>query len=181
MPDPIIIISYDLAWPALFDALAGTIRTALGSAAIRIDHIGSTAVAGLAAKPIIDVQISVTGLEPMEPYRGPLEAVGFVWRTDNEDRTKRYFREPPGTRRIHIHVRRHGSFQQQFALLFRDYLRCHAQDAARFEAEKRRLAEVHRGSRNAYVTAKGPVIWEVMQRADTWAQWRGWEPGPTDA
>ena len=65
---------------------------------------------------------------------------GYVYRADNTERTKRYFREPPGEPRTHIHVRRAGSFSEQFPLLFRDYLRTHADDAAAYENLKRSLS-----------------------------------------
>lgn len=179
MSDPIIVVPYDPAWPALFKQLGARLRGALGGGALRIDHIGSTAVAGLSAKPVVDVQISVAALEPMEPYRAPLEALGLRWR-DKPDRTKRYFREAPGSRRTHIHVRRAGSWSEQFSLLFRDYLRAHPVEAARYAELKDRLAGIHRDEREAYVEAKRPFIWEVMGRATQWSQATGWEPGPPD-
>src|SRR5262245_11402536 len=91
------IAPYSEEWPAIFRALGSSLRQALGDVAIRIDHIGSTAVPGLAAKPIIDVQISVASFEPLDAYRLPLAQLGFVFRADNAERTKRYFREPAGT------------------------------------------------------------------------------------
>ena len=145
---------------------------ALGSVALRIDHIGSTAVPGLAAKPIIDIQISVASLDPVEAYSGNLQKVGFVWRPDNPERTKRYFREVPGQKRTHIHVREHGSFSEQFALLFRDYLRNHAEDRMLYESEKRALANCF--NREAYTAGKAPVIWDIMGRAHHWAARTGW-------
>jgi len=69
----IIIVPYDPAWPALFRQIGGRLREALGDVALRIDHIGSTAVPGLAAKPIIDVQVSVAALEPTDPFRAQRE------------------------------------------------------------------------------------------------------------
>lgn len=181
MADPIVVVPYDPGWPPLFRQLGDRLRAALGGVALRIDHIGSTAIAGMSAKPIVDVQVSVAALEPMEPYRTPLEALGFRWRADNEDRTKRYFREPPGSPRTHLHVRRAGSWSEQFALLFRDYLRAHADDAAAYAELKHRLAAQHRDQREAYVEAKRPFIWQVMERATEWSQATGWEPGPSDA
>src|SRR5687768_10521599 len=121
--DPVEIVPYDPEWPLRFRHLASELRAALGDAALRIDHIGSTAVPGLAAKPIIDVQISVAELEPMTGYRARLEELGYRWRSDNPDLGKRYFREREGQPRTHVHVRPAGSFAEQFALLFRDYLR----------------------------------------------------------
>jgi GrpB-like predicted nucleotidyltransferase (UPF0157 family) len=99
------------------------LHDALGPVALRIDHIGSTSVPGLAAKPVIDIQISVADFEPLDAYRLPLERLGYIFRSDNPERTKRYFRETLGQRRVHIHVRRAGSFSEQFALLFREYVR----------------------------------------------------------
>jgi GrpB-like predicted nucleotidyltransferase (UPF0157 family) len=153
----------------------------LGTVALRIDHIGSTAVPGLAAKPIIDVQISVASFEPFDTICTPTEGLGYAWRADNPDRMKRYFREAPGMRRTHIHVRRAGSWSEQYALLFRDYLRTHDEDAARYAALKRELAERFRHERHTYTDAKGPFLWETMVKADAWAQEIGWEPGPSDA
>ena len=148
---------------------------------MRIDHIGSTAVPGLAAKPVIDIQISVASFDPLEAFRAPLEALGYAYRADNTERTKRYFREPAGSSRTHIHVRRAGSFSEQFALLFRDYLRATPEVAAEYEALKQRLAARHRDERRAYTEAKVPFFWEVIRRADEWAQKHGWSPGPSDA
>src|SRR6516164_9263904 len=121
MAQVVEICPYDPAWPSLFAALGVRLRDALGSVALRIDHIGSTSVPGLAAKPIVDVQVSVAVLDPVHAYREPLERLGLVVRAQSTDRTKGYDREAPGTRRTHIHVRLAGSWAEQFALLFRDY------------------------------------------------------------
>lgn len=111
----------------------------------------------------------------------PLEGLGYVYRADNPERTKRYFREPPGTPRTHIHVRKLGSFSQQFPLLLRDYLRAHPAELPPYEDLKRRLAAQHPHDGAAYTEAKLPWFWETILRADAWAQATGWEPGPSDA
>jgi GrpB-like predicted nucleotidyltransferase (UPF0157 family) len=175
------IVEYDPAWPVLFGELGQTLRAALGAVALRIDHVGSTAVPGLAAKPIIDVQISVAAFDPLKAFKDPLEKLGYVYRADNPERTKRYFREPPGSRRTHLHVRRAGSFSQQIPLLLRDYLRTHAQAAIEFGTVKRRLAGQFPFARSGYTDAKASYVWEIIRRADEWAQLQGWEPGPSDA
>ncbi|MFE7332165.1 GrpB family protein [Streptomyces sp. NPDC057565] len=170
MAEPIEIVTYDPAWPAMFARTGAGMREALGDAAARIDHIGSTSVPGLVAKPVIDIQISVASLEPTDRFVVPLTGMGFVYRADNPERTKRYFREPPGQRRTHLHVRQLGSFSQQFPLLFRDYLRCHATAAAEYAAVKRRCAAAFRNDRPGYVQAKDACVWDIVRRADTWAQ-----------
>jgi GrpB-like predicted nucleotidyltransferase (UPF0157 family) len=179
-PHRIEIVAYDPAWPGRFAELGRELRGGLGNIALRIDHIGSTSVPGLAAKPIIDLQVSVASFEPLEAFRKPLERLGYVYRADNPERTKRYFREPPGRQRTHVHVRRAGSFSEQWALLFRDYLRAHRAVAAEYEAVKRRLAIRFPDDRQAYTDAKGPFLWEIIRRADEWAQAQGWLPGPSD-
>lgn len=87
---------YDAEWPELFRRFARELRAALQHRANRVDHIGSTSIVCMSAKPILDIQISVTSLEPVEEYKASLESVGFNWRADNPDLTKRYFREVPG-------------------------------------------------------------------------------------
>jgi GrpB-like predicted nucleotidyltransferase (UPF0157 family) len=176
----IFVVPYDHRWPERFRQLSGRLRAALGPAALRIDHIGSTAVPHLSAKPVIDLQISVAALEPVEGYRHRIEALGFIWRAGNTDRMKRYFREVPGARRTHIHVRRAGSWSEQFALLFRDYLRQNPAEAERYAALKIALATQYPDDWHAYTSAKEPFIWETIRRADAWAHNLGWEPGPAD-
>lgn len=181
MPERITVVSYDPEWPHLFHSLGRRLRMRLQELAERIDHIGSTSIPGMAAKPILDIQISVRSLEPMESYKAALEAEGFVWRADNPDLTKRYFRESPGRPRTHIHVRQSGSWSEQFALLFRDYMRTHPDDAAAYAELKYRLAAEYPTDREGYVEAKGPSLWEAMRRATDWSQQAAWQPGSSDA
>jgi len=181
MSDPIAVVPYDPVWPEIFRQLGARLRAELGGVALRIDHVGSTAVPGLAAKPIVDVQISVARLEPLEPFRSPLQAAGFVYRPSTTERTKRYFREPPGQRRTHVHVRRAGSFSEQLPLLLRDFLRARPAAARDYGQHKQALAARFAHDRHGYLDAKIPITWEVLRHADQWAQETGWEPGPSDA
>jgi GrpB-like predicted nucleotidyltransferase (UPF0157 family) len=175
------VVAYDARWPALFLEEGQAIRAALGDVALRIDHIGSTAVPGLVAKPIVDIQISVAAFEPLDAFRVPLERRGYVYRADNTERTKRYFREPPSTRRTHIHVRRAGSFSEQLTLLFRDFMRTHPAWARRYADLKTALAERYAKDRHRYTEEKRPFTWNVLAEADEWAQRTGWSPGRSDA
>ncbi|OWR29867.1 hypothetical protein CDO73_12345 [Saccharibacillus sp. O23] len=178
MKESVIIVPYDDAWPDEFDRIARILRQHLGGHALRIDHIGSTAVPVLHAKPVIDIQVSVAKLEPMT-YQGAIEAAGYRYRADNEDRTKRYFREQEGRRRTHIHVREAGSWSEQFALLFRDFLRADEVYRQEYAEEKqalaRRYSQPH--ERESYVAGKDPIIWRIIQEASEWSQRTGWRPG----
>lgn len=176
----IAIVPYEAGWPQHFRELAREIRRALGDAVLRIDHIGSTSIPGLAAKPIIDIQVSVASFEAFDRLREPMEANGYIWRGGNADLTKRYFRESPGSARTHVHVRIRGSWSEQFALLFRDYLRAHPDVAAEYATIKRDLARQYREDRHRYTEAKEPFIWGVMRRASAWSQETGWQVGPSD-
>lgn len=106
------IHDYKPSWADEFQHIGSSLRHALGDVAHRIDHIGSTSVVGLAAKPVVDVQISVQALEPVDAYLPQLEALGYRWRKDNPEKAKRYFREATGGRRTHLHVCKRGSWQE---------------------------------------------------------------------
>jgi len=179
MTEPIIVVPYDPNWKREFEDIGIRVRKALGDIAIRIDHIGSTSVVGLDAKPVIDIQISVSALEPMT-YKPLLANIGYFHRIDNPDKTKRYFREDHGQRRTHIHVRELGSWAEQFALLFRDYLREHPAACSEYAKVKYELMERFRNQREAYVDQKNPIIWKIMRMASQWSQEMGWKPGKTD-
>jgi len=180
MPDEIIVVPYKNNWKNEFIETGSKIRDELGTLADRIDHIGSTSIEGLDAKPIIDIQVSVPSLEPKELYKGSMERIGFRHRVENKDLTKRYFREAPGNKRVHIHVRQSGSWSEQCSLLFRDYLRCHPADCTRYAEEKYRLMVLYRHNRQKYVEEKEPVVWDILRRAGKWSQDVGWKPGITD-
>jgi GrpB-like predicted nucleotidyltransferase (UPF0157 family) len=168
-------------WAAEFARRGAGLRRALGARALRIDHIGSTSVTGLGAKPIVDIQVSVADFEPLDALVAAMADLGYVWRSRNPELTKRYFRETPGEKRCHVHVRLAGHWSQQWALLYREYLRAHQDAAAAYEAEKRRLAVVHADDGQAYTDAKGDFMWATIRAADDWAQATGWRAGPSDA
>ena len=181
MKEAVIVVPYDGKWQTEFVEIAKRLRETIGDEALRIDHIGSTAVPGLDAKPVIDIQISVKSLEPMT-YRSALEAAGYRHRADNPDLTKRYFRETEGMRRTHIHVCEAGSWSEQFALLFRDFLRQSEKWRRVYAAEKHALAEHYSAphERDFYVDGKDPIIWHIMQEASRWSKDTGWRPPASD-
>ncbi|KOY15953.1 GrpB family protein [Paenibacillus xylanivorans] len=181
MEDQWRIATYDAAWRQMFLETGMTLREALGETAVRIDHVGSTSIVGMDAKPIIDIQISVTNYDGLLNYKHEIEAVGFVFREENPDKTKRYFREIPGSRRTHVHVRQAGSFSEQMNLLFRDYLREHPEERLNYAEEKHRLMALYKDQRPKYVEGKGPMVWSILEKAHIWSQEIGWQPAKSDA
>jgi len=165
------IAPYDPAWPAMFEAEAAKLRQLLGDRAIRVEHVGSTSVPGLAAKPVIDIQVSVATLEPRGLYVGPLASLGYRHLALGEfDLVYPFFQKPtewPCSHHVHLCVR--GSRQERDHLAFRDYLRRHAAVAAEYLALKRDLALRHHGatheSRERYSLAKSEFIASVLERA----------------
>lgn len=149
-----VVTSYQSHRVHEFTQIARHIRDLVGPAADRIDHIDSTAIPGLAAKDVIDIQITVSDLDEADGLTNPLRDAGFRQgtafeydvfhkkaETDRELR-KLYMREPEGERRAHIHIRELGRFNQQYALLFRDYLRSSEDVRAEYELLKRRASQL---------------------------------------
>ena len=164
------LVSYNSAWPAEFEAEAVRLGRALGAIALRIDHHGSTSIPGLAAKPIIDIQVSVEALQPIERYGEPLQAIGYFHLRHPDDSFCPFFHRPaqwPHTH--HVHVVQAGGVEEQRTLLFRDYLRDHGEVAREYEQLKRRLLNQLEStsdkSREAYARAKTDFIEAIIARA----------------
>ena len=165
-----IIVAYDPRWPHQFEAERARIGRALGALALRIDHNGSTAVPGLAAKPIIDIQISVARLEAIATYADRLAPLGYVHMPHEDDAVCPFFHRPaqwPHTH--HVHLVEAGGDEERRTLAFRDYLREHEPVAREYETLKRALAgtfgEHDAASREAYANAKGDFIAGVLSLA----------------
>ena len=173
--DPVAIVAYDPLWPSRFAAWRDRLADGIGSTAVRIEHIGSTAVPGLAAKPVVDIQVSVPDVADEASYVAAIESVGFGLRYRNESLGWRYFRPPPGLpRAAQVHVCSVGSESERLHLLFRDYLRAHHAEADAYAAAKRAAAARHREDRIAYTDAKDTYIHPALRRAAAWARETGW-------
>jgi GrpB-like predicted nucleotidyltransferase (UPF0157 family) len=161
------VVPYDPGWPGAFEAEAGRLRTALGTMALRIDHHGSTSVAGLSAKPIIDVQVSVAALQPIAAYGVRLEAIGYVHVPDPDDSFCPFFHRPQKwPHSHHVHVVERGGLEERRTLAFRDYLRDHPDAARDYDRLKRDLARQFmasdRESLEAYARAKTDFVERVV-------------------
>ncbi|MCD9197346.1 GrpB family protein [Aeromicrobium wangtongii] len=156
----IVIADPDPAWAQRYERERRRIVAALGDRVLRVDHIGSTSVPGLAAKPVIDIDLSVADPDDEAAYVPDLEAAGYVLRV--REPGHRMLRTPE--RDVHVHVCALGSEWETRHLVFRDWLRAHPDDRQRYEDVKRSLAGVWDDS-NAYADAKSDVIADIMRRA----------------
>ena len=124
-----------------------------------VEHIGSTAVPGLPAKPIIDLQLSVARIDPVEAYREPLERLGYLFVPDPESPDFHLFARPAERPRTHhLHVCESGSDHERRHVAVRDFLRAHPDAAAEYEALKRSLAAEHPQDRLAYIEGKAAFM-----------------------
>ncbi len=168
--DPIVIVGYDESWPAAFDVAAAELRVVLEPWIVDIEHIGSTAVPGLAAKPVIDIQVGVESLRATPQIVAAIEGLGYEYVADFERElpNRRYFRRSSGTgvSTHHIHlVERSDHGWWDGHILFRDWLRAHVADRDRYAELKRSLAVDYRDDRAGYTDAKSAFITGIVERA----------------
>jgi GrpB-like predicted nucleotidyltransferase (UPF0157 family) len=148
------VVPYSDLWPLLYAEEANRLRGALGGTLRLIEHVGSTAVPGLAAKPIVDIAVSVESFDDLDV--AALEKLGYTYVAEFEDELpdRRYFRRPGF--HVHVYEREHEEFLD--FLRFRDYLRTHREDARDYGELKLRLASELRDRREEYQAAKAPYI-----------------------
>lgn len=158
------LTDYNSQWPLLFEQESALIAEALGDDVIDLQHIGSTSVPGLRAKPIIDILVAVESFAPVENYARRLEPLGYHYHSQEDDAERLFFWK--GTPRTHhLHIVEYATWEHQRHLLFRDYLRAHPDIARWYEDVKRELAEAFKGNRPAYTKGKTAFIKSIMARA----------------
>lgn len=166
--EPMEIVDHDPGWADRYERWRALIKEALGGSALRIEHVGSTSVPGLPAKPVIDVQVSVADPLLESDYVSQLEAAGLQLRT--RDDVHRFFRPfPDRPRDVHVHVCGVGSEWEHDHLLFRDYLRTHPDACGDYAAAKWQAVERWRDDRIAYTDAKTESILAILDDARRWA------------
>jgi GrpB-like predicted nucleotidyltransferase (UPF0157 family) len=172
-PMPVLVVPYDPGWPERFEAWRGRLAGLLGPVACRIEHVGSTSVPGLAAKPIVDIQVSVADMDNENDYAPPCEAAGLQLRFRDDEH--RYFQPTPARPRdVHVHVCQQGGDWERLHLLFRDYLRASAAARDAYVAAKHAAARLWADQGAAYTEAKSDVILGLLDQAETWAEATGW-------
>jgi len=163
MGTPICVSDYDASWPQRYDNLAEVIRSVAGTRIPHLEHIGSTAVPGCAAKPIIDIMGGVTALADADAARMDLESIGYSYVDKYEDVMpyRRYFVQPG----VHLHVveTRHEFWARHLAS--RDWLRTHDSDRDAYAALKREFAARFRYDGDGYTEAKTTFVRSIERRA----------------
>ena len=169
---PIQVIPYDPAWPDEFSREASNITRALGSFAITLQHIGSTSIPGIWAKPIIDLLGSVEQIEECDGHNATFASLGYEPMGEFGIAGRRYFRKitAAGVRTHHLHVFQVGSPQIARHLAFRDFLRAHPVHARAYAALKRKLAAQFPHDLDGYCDGKDAFIREMDAKAATWVE-----------
>jgi len=187
-PKLLRIVDHDTRWAERFAETGEVLGGALGDRVLRIDHIGSTSVSGLAAKDVIDIQLTVERLADVDAWPDEL-LPGLIRRPNASDHV------PPGvadrpeewskrmwsrSQDLHVHVREHGRSNQRYALLSRDYLRSDPVAAGGYEALKRALALHAPDDWDIYYAVKDAACDLIWAGAEHWAQRVDWQPGGRD-
>ena len=160
----IALAEYDPEWPRLYEREADRIRGALGDKAVRIEHVGSTSVPGLAAKPLIDVVLAVADSSDESAYVPELEAAGYVLRIREPDWNEHRLFKGPDTN-VNVHTFSEGCAEIERMTSFRDWLRTHDDDRELYLSAKRELAAQRWKHVNNYADAKSAVVEEIIARA----------------
>jgi GrpB-like predicted nucleotidyltransferase (UPF0157 family) len=162
------VVDHDPEWPRRFAEEAARVKAALGDTLVRLHHVGSTSVPGLAAKPIIDMLAEVTSVRELDASAGALEALGYEGLGEYGIPGRRYFRKG-GDRRTHqIHAFRHGGPEVRRHLALPAYLRAHPEEACRYAALKRQLAARFPEDIEGYMNGKDAFVKALEQRALAW-------------
>ncbi len=160
------IVDPDPFWPALYEAEARRLARALGPCLHAIEHVGSTAVPGLAAKPILDIMAAVDSLEEADARLPALDALGYAPRpTGMRERLFLQRAAAPGVAAANLHIVTLASWPTRKERRFRDRLRAHPEEAAAYAALKRDLALRLGHDPEAYTRAKTALIQKIMDRA----------------
>ncbi len=164
------VVPHDPRWREAFEAEAKHVAAALGENVVAVHHIGSTAVPGIYAKPVIDLLVEVRDVTEVDARSPAMESLGYEVMGEYGIPGRRYFRKDDreGVRTHQVHAFEAGSAEVERHLAFRDYMITHPGDAQRYSELKRKLAEEHPQSMDAYMDGKDGFIKEMDRRAARW-------------
>ncbi len=174
---------HDPAWETAAEACVEKLKSILGSAARDVQHVGSTAVRSIAAKPILDLVVGVERLDQILAFREALEENGFIFRGQDRPGQYLFVRGGENMRTHHVHVAEYGSEAWENYINLRDYLNSHEEDAAAYQKLKEELARKYPDDRSAYTAGKAGMIGELLKKARIFkktryfadrSEWRDW-------
>ena len=157
------LVPHDPEWADLYGAASTDIRDGLGSTALSVEHVGSTAIPGIMAKPVIDILVLVERYDPEGAYRKPLESLGFAF--GHREEWHVFFEGVREGMSIQVHVVEESAQDSRVMITFRDYLREHPDEARRYQLLKMELAQQHSDG-NAYAEAKTSYVWGIVRRVE---------------
>ena len=162
---PVVVVPYDPGWPSAFEQLRRSIWPAVSDVATSIEHVGSTAVPGLLAKPVIDVSVVVPAADDVSEAIDRLAELGYVHSGDLGVEGREAFQSPHQSPRHHLYLCPRGSLALRNHLAVRDHLRTHPEDAARYGALKLKLAAQFPDDIAAYTEGKTRAILPILEGA----------------
>ncbi len=166
MDEPVIIVDYDPQWPVRYEAERERIVAAIGNFIDDIQHIGSTAVPDLAAKPVIDILVIVPSLAQVESCVAPLQNLGYEYKGENGIPDRHFFvKKEQGLRAFHLHMCKADHSTATQCIVFRDFLRLHSVDAQAYGELKKSLAAQHGADRESYTDAKKTFVEAMLVKA----------------
>ena len=174
-PASVRLVPHDPHWADQARAEALALAAALGPNLLTVHHIGSTAIPGIVAKPVLDLMPVVASLAAFDRQRNAMEGLGYRWRGEGGLAGRRYCTRsdsPTGHRLIQAHGYEDGAFEITRHLAFRDYLREHRDIAAAYEREKMRCRDLHPEDKTAYTDCKSDWIRLVEAKALAWRNQR---------
>jgi len=156
---------YNAEWARLFEEERARLQAAVGDYVLDIQHVGSTSIPGMVAKPIIDIAIAVVSFEGALGCVGPMERIGYEYEGENGVPRRHLFVKRNPSTTYHVHISEPGSRNWENQVLFRDYLLAHPEVAEEYVALKMRLAEQFPSDREAYTDGKAPFIERILRLA----------------
>ena len=164
--EPVVIVDYNPDWPAMYEQEKERIVVVIGNHIKDIQHIGSTSIAELAAKPVIDIMIGISDLALVEQCVEPLQKLGYIYMGEHGIPHRHFFyRDVAGKRAYHIHMMETNHDQWYKMLVFRDYLRLHPEDARAYGELKKELARQYGSDSEGYIDAKASFVEAILVKA----------------
>ena len=159
------LLPHDEQWHQLFAEEKARLRAVIGEFVVGIEHVGSTSVCGIAAKPILDLAIEISDKASGERAIAPLENIGYIYRGENGIAGRFYFVKGAPRRTHHLHMLLSGSDELRDHLAFRDYLRRNPSAAAAYDRLKKELAQKFGNDRDAYLDGKAGFVEKILKNA----------------